>query len=73
MARGRSKWTLLAKRFALRKELIDLDPMDPSACAPPCVLFDHGSLRPAATRNLRVIARRHDRRIAAIKGRASVR
>jgi len=50
--------TLLSKRFALRKDLIDSGSMDARAPAPRCVLFDNGSLRPAATRNLRVIARR---------------
>ena len=48
--------TLLSKRFALRKDLISSGTMD--APAPLCVLFDNGSLRPAATRNLRTIARR---------------
>ena len=50
--------TLLPKPLALRKELIVSAPMVPPATAPPCVLFDNGSLRPGATLSLRAIALR---------------
>jgi sirohydrochlorin ferrochelatase len=58
MARDRSELTLLSKRFALRKVLINSGSMDARAPAPLCMLFDNGSLRPEATLNLRTIALR---------------
>ncbi len=56
MARNRSKLTLLSKAIALRKEFIAPTPM--TATVAPCVLFDNGSLQPAATLSLRAIAHR---------------
>jgi sirohydrochlorin ferrochelatase len=58
-----SRLTLWPKGFALRKELIESAPMEPPASAPPCVLFDNGSLRPEATLNLRLIGLRLQARI----------
>ncbi len=49
--------TLLAKGIALRKELIERDPMRTIERGPPCLLFDNGSLFPAATLALRGLAR----------------
>lgn len=50
--------TLLPKAFALRKEFIDLVPMDPLPSGPRCLLFDNGSLRPESTIALRGVAQR---------------